>query len=346
MKINKLYIGLLLASVAVLLIIGFYQTKPKQSSLPQIAESLWSNLENKPRGKEAEKVSHPMAIANLRSQEYPGGDFVIENVLANGTNYRQMVVSYLSEGLKIYGLLTIPLAPRPENGYPAVLFVHGYIPPSQYSTIGNYPTYQAALARAPLVTFKPDLRGHGQSEGEPVSAHFSEKYVVDALYALSYLKNHPEIDSQRIGYWGHSNGGETGLRVAVISTDIKAASFWAGVVGSFEDMLETYNDKIPFLRNALDNELVIENGLPSTNPNFWKQIDPYAYLADIHIPIELQHGSNDDSVPIELSLRLKEELEKLNKTVIYHEYVGDDHNIGNNSSRAWQRTIEFFQEHL
>lgn len=288
---------------------------------------------------------HPMSIAALRSNEYPGGDFIIERKLPNGSNYEQMIVSYLSEGLKIYGLLTIPTAPKPENGYSAIVFVHGYIPPKEYSTTGNYPTYQAALARSGFITFKPDLRGHGNSEGEPVSAHFSEKYVIDTLNAIAYLKQHAAVDAQRIGYWGHSNGGEIGLRVLLVSQDIKAASLWAGVVGSYEDMFETHNAKIPFLQD-LDQPLIRENGLPSSNRDFWNQLDPYSQLADIVVPIQLQHGTADISVPVKLSQHLKEALEQAGKPVEYYEYQGDDHNIGKNSSVAWQRTINFFKANL
>ena len=144
---------------------------------------------------------HPMSIRYLRSQEFSGGDFVIERQLANGTNYKQYIASYRSEGLKVFGLLTVPLADKPEGGFPAILFIHGYIPPKQYSTTGDYPTYQARLARAGFVTFKPDLRGHGDSEGEPVSAHYSEKYVIDTLSALDSLKRYAEVDPLRIGYW-------------------------------------------------------------------------------------------------------------------------------------------------
>lgn len=294
---------------------------------------------------EDEKL-HPMAIESLRSREYIGGDFVIEEKLANGTNYQQYIASYQSEGLKIYGLLTVPLTQKPENGWPAIIFVHGYIAPKQYSATGNYPTYQARLARSGFVTFKPDLRGHGNSEGEAVSAHISEKYVVDTLYAMSYLKNYKDVDPNRIGYWGHSNGGEIGLRVVVVSSDIKAASFWAGVVGSYVDMLETYNKKIGFLRNATSTQLVRENGLPSENPDFWNKLDPYTFLGDITAPIQLHHGTADGSVPVELSLSLKAELEKLNKKVEYFEYKGDNHNISNNVNTAFQRTIDFYKDNL
>lgn len=291
-------------------------------------------------------ILDPMAIESLRNQEYPGGEFTVVEVLENGTNYKQSVVSYESEGLKIRGLLTVPLDPKPEKGFPAIVFIHGHIPPKQYSTTGNYSTYQARLARSGFITFKPDLRGHGESEGDPVSAHYSEKYVVDTLFAISYLKDHIDVDPDRIGYWGHSNGGEIGLRVVVISPDIKAASFWAGVVGSYEDMFETYNSQIRFLRGAGDSRLVRENGLPSTNIEFWATVDPYYHLDDIQAPIEIQHGTEDYSVPIILSQRLRDELEKRGKTVEYFEYAGDNHNISNNVGLAFQRSIEFYRTNL
>jgi dipeptidyl aminopeptidase/acylaminoacyl peptidase len=291
------------------------------------------------------KAPHPMSIEALRANNYPGGDFIIKTELTNGYNYKRYIASYYSEGLEINGLLTVPLVEKPEKGFPAVIFVHGYIPPKEYSTISSYPTYQASLARAGFVTYKPDLRGHDDSEGKVVSTHFSEKYVVDTMNAIEYLKEYEAVNENKLVYWGHSNGGEIGLRVVLLSDDIKAASFWAGVVGSYKDMLETYNDKILFLKDA-NHQLIKKNGLPSENPEFWNKLEPYNYLADISAPIEIQHATGDESVPIELSLSLKEALEGNNKVVEYHEYQGDNHNIGQNSNIAWQRTIEFFNKYL
>ena len=341
----KVIIVIAVAAGLVLAAVLFTRKKPDSGTgLPAVQTQAQINpVEQK---SPTEEVSSPMDIAALRQRQYPGGDFAIEQTLPNGTNYRQFIASYRSEGFKIYGLLTVPLSPKPEGGFPAVLFVHGHIPPKQYSTTDNYPTYQATLARSGLVTFKPDLRGHGRSEGEAVGAHFSEAYLVDALSAIAYMKNYSDINPERIGYWGHSNGGETGLRASVVTPDVKAYVLWAGVVGSFEDELETFNAKIPFMRDVADNPLVREHGLPSQNPDFWKKIDPYSYLNDISAPMQLHHGTLDKSVPIELSLHLKAELEKLGKKVEYFDYPGDDHNIGTNSGLAWQRSIKFFKENL
>ena len=76
----------------------------------------------------------------------------------------------------------------PEEGYPTILFLHGFIPPDTYVTTADYVASQDGLARSGFLTYKPDLRGHGRSEGIASGAHFSEAYVVDTLNALSALE--------------------------------------------------------------------------------------------------------------------------------------------------------------
>ena len=51
---------------------------------------------------------HPMSIAALRMGDYPGSEITFEETLEAGANYNRYYVSYLSEGLRQYGLLTIP----------------------------------------------------------------------------------------------------------------------------------------------------------------------------------------------------------------------------------------------
>jgi len=336
-----------LSFIGIIIAIAGVSWQYQSSNLPSTTEKQVALQENsEPIAKETTISSRlpKMAISSLREGDYPGGELTIEEQLANGSNYKRYIASYQSDGLTINGLLTIPLATQPENGFPAIMFIHGYIPPDIYSTVNSYPTYQAYLARAGFVTYKPDLRGHDESEGEPVSAHYSEKYIIDTLNALAYLKELPEADANRIGYWGHSNGGQIGLRTVLIDQDIKAASFWAGVVGSYESMFETNVENIPFLEQQ--NPLTQKWGLPSEEAEQWDVVEPYNFLDQISIPIELQHGTADDSVPVELSRELQFALKNAGVDSKLIEYQGDDHNIGQNASRAWQTTIEFFNEHL
>ncbi len=108
-------------------------------------------------------------------------------------------MSYRSEGNKIYGLLTIPREEQPDTGYKAIVFNHGYIPPSVYRTTERYTSYVDYLARSGFVVFKIDYRGHGRSEGEPTGSYFSPGYTIDSVAALKSLQTLDIVDPAGIG---------------------------------------------------------------------------------------------------------------------------------------------------
>jgi dipeptidyl aminopeptidase/acylaminoacyl peptidase len=139
--------------------------------------------------------------------------------------------------LKIYALLTVPEGEVPAGGWPAIVFNHGYIPPDIYRTTERYIAYVDKLARSGYIVFRIDYRGHDQSQGEATGAYGNPGYLVDVLNAVASIKKLPQANPERIGMWGHSLGGFLTLRAMVISKDIKAGVIWAGVVGSYPDLV-------------------------------------------------------------------------------------------------------------
>jgi hypothetical protein len=63
----------------------------------------------------ATPIPHPLDITGMRSRQYPGSVIVIEDVLDPGVGYNRYYVSYLSEGLKIYALMTVPVGNKPPT---------------------------------------------------------------------------------------------------------------------------------------------------------------------------------------------------------------------------------------
>lgn len=287
------------------------------------------------------KPELPIFITAMRKRTFPASEIKIEQTLVVGANYARYIASYNSDGLKIYGLYTIPNGDPPPGGWPAIVFVHGHLDPKTYSTTERYVAYQDGLARSGFVTFKPDLRGHGQSEGQPVNSAFSEGYVVDTLNLVAALKINQNVNSKRIGIWGHSMGGGIALRDMVISKDLKAGVIWAGVVGSYEDQLTRYASRAGWLTAQAKSAASL-----SANPDILKNIDPYNFLSDISGPIQLHHGTVDQSVPIEFSQHLRDALEASGKTVEYYVYPGSDHNIAQGFNLAMQRSVDFFKKYL
>ena len=300
-----------------------------------------------------EKV-HPLQISQMRKNEYPGSEIIIEETLSSGSNYDRYITSYRSEGLKIYALLTVPRSEKPETGWPVIVFNHGYIPPDQYRTTEKYIAYTDAFSRNGYIVFRPDYRGHGSSEGTPEGAYYSTAYTVDVLNAVSSVKKYKDVDPEKIGMWGHSMGGSITLRSMVVTDDIKAGVIWAGVVASYQDMSENWRRSRPWspspreqsVRRPNRQEIVEAYGDFSTNPEFWQSISPIFHVSDISGPVQIHHGTADGEVPVLFSERLDEALKNAGKITEFYTYRGDDHNLSANLGTALQRSVEFFDKYV
>ncbi len=298
---------------------------------------------------------HPMNILAARQTAYPGSQITIEETLEPGSNYNRYYAWYESDGLKIYGLLTVPFGEMPPDGWPAIVFNHGYIAPVAYQTTQRYIAYVDRLASAGYIVYKIDYRGHDQSQGEAHGAYGDPGYTTDMLNALAALQSFPQADPQRIGMWGHSMGSFLTLRAMVISKEIKAGVIWSGVVGSYTDMLCCWHHPEMGLPTHTPNpnyhsewRQEWENlyGSPAENPEFWMALSANSYLADLSGPLQIHHDIGDSEVPVKFSQELYQQLLAAGMPVEYYEYPGDDHNLANYFNLAMNRTIEFFDRYL
>jgi len=297
-----------------------------------------------------------MMIEVMRQQTYPGSEIMIEETLAPGSNYDRYIASYQSEGLKIYALLTVPRGERPESGWPIVVFNHGYIPPEQYRTTERYVAYVDGFARNEYIVFRPDYRGHGNSEGE-ANGSFGPEYTIDVLNAVASVQRYPDADPGRVGMWGHSMGGGITLRSMVVTKDIQAGVIWAGMVADYAGLLKWRQDRFAnrptptpgsdgTSRRWPHEEMLETYGSLEENPTFWTSIDPTSYLSDLSGPIQLHHGTEDESVPLEFSTGLHAKMLELGLTVELYTYEGDNHNISNSFGTAMQHSIQFFDQYV
>jgi dipeptidyl aminopeptidase/acylaminoacyl peptidase len=285
-------------------------------------------------------------------QDYSQAEITIEETLANGPNYFQYIVSYSSEGLKIRALLTVPFGETPATGWPVVIFNHGFIPPDIYNTTERYVAYVAGFATNGYIVLRSDYRGHDQSEGEASGAYGSPDYTIDVLNAVGAMKNYPEADPNRIGMWGHSMGGYITLRSMVTDPAIKAGVIWAGVVGPYPNIFDRTEFQIDATPSAEGRgrwrlDLLDLFGYPEENPELWASISANNYLAELSGPVQLHHGTADDSVPYSVSeLLYRQLMEAGQETAEFYGYEGDDHNLSVAFSLVMQRSIQFFDRYV
>jgi dipeptidyl aminopeptidase/acylaminoacyl peptidase len=291
-----------------------------------------------------------LSIQAARQRTYPGSALKVVQTLARGSNYTRQVVSYQSEGLTIYALLTVPNGTPPKGGWPAVVFNHGYVPPAVYRTTERYVAYQDAFARSGFVTLKSDYRGHGRSQGEPLGGYYSPGYTTDVMNALGSLRKDARVNAKRVGMWGHSMGGFLTLRAMVIDPSIRAGVIWAGVVGDYHQMMTQWNNRppasIPQRVLNLRKAAVAKYGTPAQNPGFWAGLSANTYLKELGGPVQLHIGSADEDVPVLFHTTLRAQLIAAGKGVQSYVYPGDNHNLSRNLTVALNRSVAFFKANL
>lgn len=343
---SKLLVILLIGTVAIL---GNYFRGRNQNSLSAVEPFA-------PPAQQTSITEEPykeLTIPYLRNRSFSSKINEMRQIGKNN-QFTSYIASYQSDGLKINGLLLVPSINPDDNKLPAIVFIHGYIPPAQYKTEEKYVDYINYLARNGFVVFKIDLRGHGESEGEANGAYYSSDYIIDTLNAYSAMQNLEFVDSDKVGLWGHSMAGNVVLRSIAAKPDIPAAVIWAGAGFSYED-LQKYRINDGSYRPPQNNterqsrrrQLFETHGEFSRESEFWRSVSPSDFLVDVKGAVQLHHAVNDNVVNIGYSRDLKSSLDRAGVKNELHEYQSGGHNIsGSSFSTAMRRTVEFYTEQI
>lgn len=294
-----------------------------------------------------------LTIPYLRAKEYKSSLGEMQEYSNNGS-YTSYLTSYNSDGFKINGLLTVPNEEKPAGGFPAIVFIHGYIPPKQYQTTTQYASYVDTLARNGFVVFKIDLRGHGSSEGEAGGGYFGSDYVIDALNARAALQSSDFVNKDAIGMWGHSMAGNIVMRSLAAKPEIKAGVIWSGAVYTYLDMQKYGISDSSYQPSQASQqgrnrrrELFEKEGNPSATSSFWHQVAPTNFLNDLKGAVQLNHAIDDNVVDIGYSRDLNQLLDQTKVPHEFHTYNSGGHNIsGASFTEAIQNTIDFFKKYL
>lgn len=127
---------------------------------------------------------------------------------------RLYTICYLSNGLRVKGLLAEPAEPGQYDGF---LYLRGGI-----KSVGMVrPGRIIQFASQGFVVFAPFYRGNQGGEG---NEDFAGEDREDAFSAFRLLQQHPNVKKDRIHIFGFSRGGIMGMLTA-IEMGGQAASF-------------------------------------------------------------------------------------------------------------------------
>jgi pimeloyl-ACP methyl ester carboxylesterase len=148
-----------------------------------------------------------------------------------------------SAGITLAGTLTMP---ETGGNFMAVILITGSGAQNRDEEVfGHKPFLVIAdyLTRRGIAVLRYDDRGTAKSTGNIQTATTAD-FAVDVESAITYLKTRKEINPQKIGLMGHSEGGVIAPMVAARSNDVAFIVMLAGVGLRGETLLLMQNELI------------------------------------------------------------------------------------------------------
>jgi uncharacterized protein len=217
------------------------------------------------------------------------------------------------DGFTLAGTLTVP-STRPTTGAPAVVLITGSGPENRDEEIGieGYrPFRQIAdtLGRRGIAVLRLDDRGvggSGRGSDNPTSADFAN----DIRAALSFLRNRRDIDKNRLGLVGHSEGGMIAPMVAATDPTLRGIVLMAGPAYSGRKIIDFQNRYgVEHMSNVSaekrDSVLrVAQRTIDSaaTTPgwmSYFLAYDPLVTARKVKVPVLVLQGATDRQVTAE-----------------------------------------------
>jgi dipeptidyl aminopeptidase/acylaminoacyl peptidase len=229
------------------------------------------------------------------------------------------------DGTEIEGVLRKPSNFDPAKKYPLVFVVHGG--PTWFSAeylltgedMSYYPALQFNLKE--VLVLKPNYRGsvgRGQAFQELNVNNLGVGDLWDVESAVDHLVKLGWVDPNKLGCMGWSQGGYISAFVGLHSEKFKAVSVGAGISDWYTYHIS--NDIPDFTRDYL-------SGSPFRNRALYEKTAPISNLSNAKTPMLIQHGSEDQRVPLSNATELYRGLKEMGVQVELFIYPGMAHPI-------------------
>jgi dipeptidyl-peptidase 4 len=227
----------------------------------------------------------------------------------------------------------------PAKKYPVLMYVYGG-PGSQTVTDAWGSTrylWHQSLAQRGYIVVSVDNRGtaaRGRAFEKSVYMKLGQLEAADQIAAATWLAQQPYVDAERLGIWGWSYGGYT-----TSFTMTRAGSpFRAGIaVAPVADW---------WLYDTIYTERFMRT--PQENAEGYRSGAPVNAAADLRGRLLLVHGTGDDNVHFQNSVRLANALQAAGKQFQLMAYPNRTHSIsgGRTSVHLYTMMTDWLEQNL
>lgn len=133
-------------------------------------------------------------------------------------------LEFYSDGIRLAGLLQLPDGAQPAQGWPVVPLCSGFQGLKELIPAKLWAPFTAAG----YACFAFDYRGFGGSDGERGRV-LPQEQVEDVVNAVSFLRQQPDLDCDRIGFLGWGLGGGIVVQAAAQDPRVQVVACLNGV---------------------------------------------------------------------------------------------------------------------
>jgi dipeptidyl aminopeptidase/acylaminoacyl peptidase len=279
-------------------------------------------------------------IDYLRKRAYGSGNIEVLEILREADTFTSYSIRYPSDGLNIYGFMNVPKGAGP---FPVIISIHGYAAYGKYDPFNPAQDSADLLAENQFIVIHPGLRNHPPSDNGDNLLRVGMTLDVMNLIALVQAQNDLPLEltsanSDRIGLWGMSLGGEIGLRVITISPDVKAAVLYSPLSGNIERNSRQLYEIIRDEEFAKDFVIPLE---------LLDRVAPAYQYHKITSVVQIHHGTADTTAPISWAVETCDFLKAAAVSVQCLFYQDAGHVFGGEAlQQLRQNALEFYRLHL
>lgn len=171
--------------------------------------------------------------------------------------YKEEKVTFKNGDITISGTLTLP---EKQKDFPTVIMITGSGPQNRDEEIFDFKIFGVIadyLTRNGIAVLRCDDRGVGESTGD-FNLATSFDFSTDIEAGLNYLKTRKDINSKKIGLFGHSEGGIIAPMLSARNKDIAFNVLLAGTGVNGEEILLSQSEAIS-RANGFDEKKISAN---------------------------------------------------------------------------------------